>query len=44
MIRITEVNGGMAEYTEELQNTTSPAFQALASDVEATVRNIAPLG
>lgn len=39
MIRITEVNGGTADFTEDLQNTTSLAFQTLAADVENTVRN-----
>ena len=37
LIRITEVNGGTASFTEDLQDTTSPAFQALATDVENTV-------
>eukprot|EP00057_Strongylocentrotus_purpuratus_P002508 XP_003724665.1 PREDICTED: mucin-13 [Strongylocentrotus purpuratus] len=37
MIRITEVNGGSASFTEDLHDTTSPAFQALATDVENTV-------
>ncbi|XP_054751327.2 uncharacterized protein LOC129257098 [Lytechinus pictus] len=37
MIRITEVNGGTASFTEDLEDTTSPAFQALAADVESTL-------
>nr|XP_054751328.1 uncharacterized protein LOC129257098 isoform X2 [Lytechinus pictus] len=37
MIRITEVNGGTANFTEDLQNTTSLAFQTLAADIENTL-------
>ena len=39
LFRITQVNGGTAAFTEDLQDSESPAFQALAQDVENTVRN-----